>query len=148
MIFEERLTQHEGFSLKPYMDCCRKAWRECECPPEKQGTLTGGVGINLDAGLTAEEWFYLRDSRIRRAKAEAATFHWFAGLDAVRQEVILDMLYNMGLTRFCGFRKMIKALEQKDFEKAYSEMLNSDWAAQTKSRAVTLADMMRTGVPF
>lgn len=148
MTLEDRITKHEGFSLTPYMDCCRKSWRECKCPPETQGTLTGGVGINLDAGLTAEEWIYLRDSRIRRARNEAATFIWFTALSPVRQDVILDMLYNLGLTRFCGFRKMIKALEQKDFERAYSEMLNSDWAGQVKSRAVTLADMMRTGVPF
>jgi lysozyme len=66
-------------------------------------------------------------------------------LDPVRRAVILDMIFNLGLPRLLGFKKMLAALREGDFEKAAIEMVDSKWAGQVKGRADTLARMMRTG---
>ena len=66
-------------------------------------------------------------------------------LDPVRRGVVLDMLFNLGLSRFRVFEKMIAALSQGDYDKAADEMIDSLWYTQTKGRAKKLAEMMRTG---
>jgi len=62
-----------------------------------------------------------------------------------RYRALVDMMYNLGLVRFLGFRKMRTAIEQGDFEQAANEMMNSLWARQVKGRAVELSRMMREG---
>ena len=66
-------------------------------------------------------------------------------LDPVRRGVVLDMLFNLGLPRFRGFRDMISALMRDDYETAADEMLDSLWSDQVKGRSQKLANMMRTG---
>jgi len=126
------LIRHESLRLKPYLDSA--------------GKITIGVGRNLeDMGITSEEAIYLLDKDIVRATAAGAVFAWFPMLDQVRKDVIVSMIFNMGLTRFSEFRLMIKAMERKDYESAAHEMMASRWASQVKSRATELASMMRTG---
>ena len=52
----------------------------------------------------------------------------------------------MGLKKFLGFKKMIKALSERDFAQVSFEMLNSKWAEQDKDRSKSLAQGMLTGV--
>jgi lysozyme len=66
-------------------------------------------------------------------------------LDPVRRGIIIDMLFNLGLTKFWSFKNMIKAIRVKNYNLAAQEMIDSKWARQTKSRAYHLAEMMRTG---
>lgn len=66
-------------------------------------------------------------------------------LDSVRRAVILDMLFNLGLTKIRCFHKMFKALREGDFEEAAKEMLDSKWARQVGGRSFHLAQMMRRG---
>ncbi len=66
-------------------------------------------------------------------------------LNTIRREVIIEMVFNLGMTRFLGFKKLLDAIQKQDWERASSEMLNSKWAAQVKGRAVELAEMMKTG---
>lgn len=66
-------------------------------------------------------------------------------LDPVRRAVIIDMLFNLGLTKFMAFRRMIGALRLGKYIIAADEMLDSKWAKQVKGRAFRLARMMRTG---
>ena len=41
------------------------------------------------------------------------------------------------------FKKMLKALEIKDYDKASAEMLDSLWAKQTPNRAIKLSNQMK-----
>ena len=66
-------------------------------------------------------------------------------LDPVRRGVVLDMLFNLGLTRFRGFQKTIDALKKGDYEVAADEMLHSKLATQERGRADHLVKMMREG---
>jgi lysozyme len=59
--------------------------------------------------------------------------------------VLVNMIFNMGGRRLAGFRKMLAALQKKEYEQAAVEMLASAWAEQVGDRALRLAEQMRKG---
>ncbi len=69
----------------------------------------------------------------------------FATHNPVRQEVLVNMAYNLGRSGLAGFRKMIVALADEYYETAADEMLDSKWAGQVKTRAIRLHNRMREG---
>jgi lysozyme len=130
---EAHLVRDEGLRLKPYRDTV--------------GKLTVGVGRNLDdVGITEEEALHLLRNDIARVAQECQQFPWFGALDDVRQAVVLNMVFNLGITKFKGFHNTITSIARADYEDAASRMLQSRWANQVGNRAVRLAEMMRTGV--
>ena len=66
-------------------------------------------------------------------------------LDAVRQLVLMDMAFNLGVPRLCKFKKMWAAVHENKLDVAAKEMLDSRWANQVKSRATKLAHAMHHG---
>jgi lysozyme len=66
-------------------------------------------------------------------------------LDAVRQLILMDMAFNMGVPRLCKFKNMWNAIHEQRFDIASAEMLDSRWATQVGSRAVKLSDAMKNG---
>lgn len=129
----ELLIKHEGIRLKPYL-----------CPA---GKLTVGVGRNLeDVGLSDQEARMMLTNDIHRVVKETAdNFKWFKSLNLARQDVVLSMVFNLGLTRFRQFKKMHAWLSVANYDNAANEMLSSVWASQVGIRAVELATMMRHG---
>jgi lysozyme len=129
-----QLVRHEGIRLKPYHDSV--------------GKLTIGVGRNLDdVGITNLEAKVLLENDIERVESELlAKLPVYAALDDVRQRVLMDMAFNMGVEGVLGFPKMLAAINAKDFATAHAEMLNSKWARQVGFRAIELATMMETGL--
>jgi lysozyme len=75
----------------------------------------------------------------------SANLSWFGRLDEVRRDVLIDMCFNLGITRLLGFRRMLAACKNEDWTWAANEMLASKWAKQVGKRAYELADMMLTG---
>lgn len=131
----EQLIMHEGLKLRPY---------KCSA-----GKLTIGIGRNLeDRGITKEEAIYLAKNDIQGVEQALALNHWYATLDPIRQKVIIDMAFNMGINGLLKFKKMILAIERRDFVKAADEMLDSLWAEQVGVRAKRLAEMMRNGEDY
>tara|TARA_R110002167_G_scaffold2973_1_gene14438 strand:+ start:498 stop:911 length:414 start_codon:yes stop_codon:yes gene_type:complete len=133
MRIEDLLIKHEAMRLKPY---------ECTA-----GDLTIGVGRNLDSmGLSEDEVYYLLQNDIRRCEKELLkAFDWFAHLDTVRQDAMMDMCFNLGISRLRGFEKALNAMEEGDYEEAAVEFLDSNWADQVGQRAITITNMIRTG---
>lgn len=129
----DRLVQHEGLRLKPYR--CTK------------GYLTIGVGRNLQTnGLSKEEAFFLLENDILKVQHDCQKeFKFFNQLSPTRQEVLLEMAFNLGLKGLKGFKKFLKALNEKDYLTASKEMLNSSWALEVKGRAKRLALLMKEG---
>lgn len=129
----EMLLLHEGIQLKPYVDT--------------EGYRSIGVGRNLDqVGISKGEAMYLLESDIATAfEAANARFPWFCDLDDVRQEVVLNMIFNLGMARFMGFQKMISAMGAGQYELASKEMLKSKWAKQVGERAQFLSRAMASG---
>jgi lysozyme len=56
-------------------------------------------------------------------------------LDPQRQAIIVDMAYNLGANKLGEFKQMKKAIQSGDYNRAASEMKNSDWYKQTGRRA-------------
>lgn len=57
--------------------------------------------------------------------------------------IVANMMYNMGASRLGGFKKFLAAVEDRDFEKAADEMLDSKWARQLPERSGRLIARMR-----
>lgn len=135
----------EGWRQFPYFDCCGKPFRQCQC--SVQGKLTIGYGRNLeDVGIDKLEGEVLLDHDLHKAETEAnRVFDWFGALSELRQRVVTEMVFNLGMTRYRGFGQTIAAIKEKNYERASMQMLASRWAAQVGSRAVRLARMMKDG---
>ena len=111
------------------------------------GIPTIGVGRNLrDVGLSDDEIAYLLDNDIKRVEADLdRRLPWWRTLDEVRQSVIADMCFNMGINKLLGFVNTLRKVQSGDYLGASLGMLESLWAKQVKGRAQELARMMRTG---
>lgn len=59
------------------------------------------------------------------------------------QSILVNMTFNLGRPRLSKFKKMIKAVEENDWNRAADEMMNSKWYKQVKSRGVELVERMR-----
>jgi len=130
---KEIITRHEGNKLFPYFDTT--------------GHTTIGIGRNLTTrGLYPDEPGVLLDNDlgyfIPRLKD---SLPFFNTLDYVRQIVLVDMCFNLGLKGLLGFKKMLEAVKRKDWICAAKEILQSRAAYQAPNRYHSLANMMKTG---
>ena len=132
----EMLRKHEGVETHAY-----------KCT---SGKLTIGCGRNIDQagglGLSQDEIDYLLTNDIKRVTAELEkAFPWFSVLDEVRRHALIDLCFNLGLTRLMRFRLALRAMENQDYETASKEFLHSKWAKQVGTRSITITDMIMSG---
>jgi lysozyme len=132
--FRRLLKRHEGVRSRPYMDTT--------------GHVTIGVGRNLtDVGLRQDEIEYLLTNDIGQVYWDCEqSFSFFTSLDEVRQMVLMDMCFNLGIGGLMKFKNTLRAVEEGRYEDASVNMLRSKWATQVKGRAIELSEMMRTGI--
>lgn len=137
------LIKHEGVRLQVYDDATGK--------PLKPGdTLIGhptiGIGRCLDKnGITQFEAYAMLAEDIERVMRQCHEFPFFKWIGPARQDCVASLIFQLGLTGFKGFRKMIAALEAQNYAKAADELLDSTYARQVPIRAQELAQMMRSG---
>ncbi len=128
----EQIKEDEGFSGRVY---------RCTA-----GATTIGYGRNLDQNpLTPEEAEHLLKNDLKIVLKQAVRLPYYHRLPPVRRGVILNMIYNIGISRFNKFVKMNDALCNNNYELAADEMLDSKWATQVGERAQRLAKQMRLG---
>ena len=132
-LLRAQLELHEGRKKFPYL---------CSA-----GKTTIGIGRNLsDLGVTEGEIDMLFEHDLTRVIKELdANLPWWRNLSNARQHVLIDMLFNLGLSRFLGFKKMLRAAQIGDYSRVAFEMLDSKWAIQVGKRALTLSNMMQEG---
>ena len=131
---EDQLIEHEGLRLDMYRDSV--------------GIRTIGVGRNLEhVGLRTEaEARYLLRSDIVAIRSELErSVPWVGDLDEVRQRVVMDMAFNLGVAGLRRFEKTLRLVANGHYGRAAQEMLRSRWADQVGQRAKTLSKMMATG---
>ena len=132
---KEQLILHEGLELKAY-----------ECP---SGYTTVGVGRNLDTkGISEDEAMILLDNDISEIKQQLENYDWYKQLDDIRKKVIIDMVFNLGLSGFLKFENTIQCLKDEEYIAAGNEMRNSRWFHQVGQRAERLIEMMQTGEDY
>lgn len=139
----DKLVRHEGIRLKAYLDCCGKYWRECTC--FKKGFITIGIGRNLDGkGITKEEAYVLLDNDLYSCIDDLnLNVSWWESLDDSRQEVLIEMCFQLGIYGLLGFKEFLSQLRKGDYKRASEEMINSKWAKQTAGRAKELSDIIK-----
>jgi lysozyme len=160
-LVEELLLKHEGYKEYPYKDT--------------KGKLTVGIGRNItDRPITPKEVSYLIvknkitqsegnninvENRVSLHAAKAlleedvkslinkmnVSVPCFKNLDMVRQAVLIDMAYNMGMGGLLEFKRTLAAVKDGNYKDAAKDMLESQWSLQVKERATELAKMMKTG---
>ena len=120
----ESIKKHEGFRGMPYDDSL--------------GIPTIGYGTKLP--ITEHEADLLLKSRVYQKKEELERAEPFVKeLPKEKQDVLLEMSYQLGVGGLMKFRKMWKALKKFDYKEAAKEALDSRWAKQTPKRAEELA---------
>ena len=129
----ETLRRHEGVKNTLYK-CTSNKW-------------TIGVGRNLeDVGLSEEEIDMLLLNDIKRTKELMDDYiPWHNDLDEVRQEALINFVFNVGIGTTMKFKNAMAALEEHDYDTAATEMLDSNWAKQVGSRAEEVTQMIKTG---
>lgn len=130
-----QLRRHEGVRSHAY-----------KCSADM---ITVGVGRNIDPnggiGLSDDEIDYLLKNDIERCRQELSTLSWFADLDPVRQDALINLCFNLGFTRLLGFKNAMSAMAVGDYDTAADEFLDSRWAIQVGMRAIEVTDMIRSG---
>ena len=148
----QKLVAHEGMRLDVYKDTL--------------GINTIGIGRNLDDrgitkdeldwmdypsieyvysdGITEADAIYLAQNDVQIVEEELLRAHpCVEELDAVRQLVLVDMAFNLGVPRLNKFKKMKAGLMNNDYQTAADEMVDSKWYRQVTKRADRLVNRMR-----
>ena len=128
-----QLKRHEGYSSKAYQDSV--------------GVWTIGYGTNLQelsiSILQADSWLIqaMQEAELQLLRR----YSFVSDLSESRQNVLINMTYNMGINRLSRFRKMWLALKAGDFDEACLEMIDSKWFNQVGERALELVNQMQKG---
>lgn len=135
---KKRLERVEGKRNRVYKDT--------------KGFLTVGIGHNLDArGISDNIVSALLTEDIQSFEEVLDDkLPWWRDLDDVRQEVMLELVFNMGwgngLSGLSSFKNTLPAIRAGDYEKAARGLRNSKWARDVKDfRASTLIEALREG---
>jgi len=132
MSLEERIKKHEGLRLTPYED--------------SEGILTVGYGRNLEAvPFSQDEVDLMFTNDFRRARQGAESFTAYTQLNETRRGVLIEMVFQMGVSGVSKFKRFLDAAYNRDWARAADEMLDSKWAKQTPERAKELARIFLRG---
>lgn len=128
------IKRDEGFVSHAYQD--------------SEGYWTIGYGRLIDerlgGGITEGEAEILLQNDIRRCLADLdRALPWWRRLTPPRQRGLINMRFNLGLTRLLTFKKMLAALKAGDGNRAAEEALDSKWARQVGDRAERVAALYR-----
>lgn len=150
---KDLIKEAEGFSAVVY-----------KCPA---GFNTIGYGRNIDANpLTqsdilrmskrlvngetelvvsknlADEWL---TSEVLEIAKDCEGKDWFEYIGFERKGVIIDLIYNLGLTKWNTFKRCQLALSSKDFGVASLELEDSKWYRQVGLRGKRNVEIMKFG---
>lgn len=154
------LAADEGLRLKAYPDPLSPLARELTKKPDDRcdgwGHLSGepwtcgygctGHDVTKDTVWTFDEAKARLRLKLNQSTAELdRRLPWWRHMTDVRQDVLANMAYNLGLPRLMGFKRALAAMEMGRYAVAAAEMLDSTWSRQVGDRAQRLAAQMRTG---
>jgi lysozyme len=109
-------------------------------PPDMQGFLEKNgyiIGAMIDT---------LLDRDVDHAESDARKL--FPGFDACtmnRQAAIVDLVFNLGLTRFSRFVRTIDAIRQSDWGTAAAQLQKSKWYTQVGTRGPKVVKLILDG---
>jgi len=150
--YYDMIALNEGVKSKVYKD--------------SKGNRTIGIGFNLEDAnnkkilknegidinellkgreLNKKEIKVLYNHSLIQAFNDANKFDKnFAKRPEPVKKAIVDMSFNLGLTKLNKFKKMREGLEANDYSTAADEMVDSEWYNQVKSRGPRTVGLMRS----
>lgn len=134
------IKRDEGCELEAYPDPLTHD------APWTVGYGCTGPGIEKGTVWTQEKAESELRSRVKVLQcALLDALPWFQRLDDFRQDVLMNMAYQMGVKGLLKFKATLSAVQAGEWDHAAAQMLSSAWASQTPKRAQRLAAQMRTG---
>ncbi len=142
----EDIKKDEGYDPLPYIDPRKinkyKEFNEQYKKIRSDLNLTIGYGTLLP--LSEEEAEWLLKNRLKKIEQEIINNKpFFVDLPENVKEALLNMGYNLGVPKQMKFKKMWEALENRDYQKASEEMIDSRWYRQNTNRVKRLAEKLR-----
>ena len=138
---EKAIMRDEGYRSRPYLDTVG-------VPTIGYGS-TCILGIPVTLAMPALSITAARDllrADLYGALVDAqALFSRFDEMDGVRQEVLVNMAYNLGRSRLGNFRKLIRHGLDLSYQRMADEMQDSKWYRQVGFRSRRLVAEMRSG---
>ena len=119
------------------------------------GLPTFGIGhliTDADPESGQEVGTAISDERVRQAfEADVVSviedcnklYNDFDELPEEVQQIVANMMFNMGYGRLSKFKGMKRGVDAKDWNLAADEMVDSRWYKQVTNRANRLVDRMR-----
>lgn len=139
-LLQKELTRDEGIRFSPYKDT--------------KDIMTVGIGHNLQSSpisysypLTQDQVNQIFASDVQNViKDLNANIPWWSSLDEVRQRVLANMTFNLGINGLLAFKNTLNFIKCGNYVAAAEGMKNSKWYNQVGARADRLCQAMRTGV--
>jgi GH24 family phage-related lysozyme (muramidase) len=136
-----RIKQEEGFRSRAYWD---------DAPGGGGGQWTWGYGTKAPGqGAVTDEVEASKELEIAVWEAVGDYQTVFpvdpVGCTAARKESLIDMVYNLGLTRFYGFAPTIDLIREGAWTRAAGRIRNSLWYRQVGRRARRVVRELETG---
>lgn len=132
----EMIKGHEGLRLKAYQ-CTAGVW-----------TIGYGhtQGVQEGDTITVEQANRYFDVDFNNALCDViVSIAGFRELSHNRQAVLIDMCFNLGITKLKKFKITLALIKSGQYYLASKAMLQSKWAKQVGQRAITLSKLMRDG---
>ena len=133
---KEQIAKHEGYEPKVY-----------KCT---NGYDTIGYGFAIkDLYMDKEVADLILDQKInkllKRISADEDWGDWFLEKPQAIQEVLINMIYQIGFSGVKRFRKTIQYIKDDNFLMASEEMLDSKWAkSDSPNRATELSEIVKS----
>ena len=127
----EKIKHHEGFVEHVYDDSL--------------GIPTIGYGFAIkDLELDKDICDIILERKLHNLEDSVNfKFSWFMYMPQEIKDVVMEMSYQLGVNGFSKFKKTIAFLQNKQWEEASVEMLDSLWAKQTPNRAKELSNRIK-----
>lgn len=103
-----------------------------------------GAGPEGEDAISSEDAHRLFEQDWSIAQDRASRLDVFEQVPPLAQDVLAEMVFQLGLGGVSKFRGMLAALERRDFATAAQEMRRSRWMQQTPSRCEQLAGFMES----
>lgn len=154
------ITTYNGTRLSDYIKG-NEGWRDTVYK-DTAGKRTVGYGFNIDdpyvrsrvpddvvrgkRPLKRDEADTIFNDIFKTAQKETKLLvgaDTYNKMSEGQQNALVDLVYNIGITKASGFDRMLKALRAGDYVTAAEEMLDSNYARQVHDRAMRNSQMLR-----
>ena len=135
---KEEIKLHEGFVPKTYSDSLGKktiGYGHLCVEPEQWDD---------DKEYTKEELELVFEKDFEEALKNAESLIDSRSINQIAKQVIIEMVFQLGIGGVGKFKKMWEALDREDYLLASTEVLDSRWAKQTPARCGKLSGKMRS----